>query len=359
MFRGPGKKKADVMPLSCTVIIVTLNRPECVRRCLACLLEQDPPEQIIVVDASADDLTRRVLQDFPDVLYLRNENGFGRMTASRNIGLKRAVGEIIAFLDDDAFAHQGWLAGLRSAYTDDTVGAVGGRALNDQPDEARVGVGEIGRFRPTGDLAGNFAADPGQVIEVDHVMGCNMSFRRHVVARLGGFREDYPGISGVREDSDMCMRVRRLGYRILFTPHACVDHVSAPQATGSRFDTRYAYYLQRNHLCLLVRNFGLAAPIFWSYFGYSLYQPFGEFGRRLGGAVTRFGAVNLGTAAGLLAGLLLLLKTGRDPVRNDAAAQDIRAALDGTPLDRATREEDPGRLPIVSAEPDSRTPSPL
>jgi len=351
------------MPLSCTVIVVTLNRPECVRRCLGCLVNQvPPPEQIIVVDASADDLTCRVVQDFPNVLYLRNENGFGRMTASRNIGLKRATGEIIAFLDDDAFAHPGWLASLKSTYTDDTVGAVGavgGRALNNQPDEASVGMTEIGRFRPNGDLAGNFAADPGRVIEVDHVMGCNMSFRRQVVARLGGFREDYPGISGVREDSDMCMRVKRLGYRILFSPDACVDHISAPQATGSRFDSRYAYYLQRNHLCLLVRNFGLAAPAFWSYVTYSAYQPIGEFWRRVVGAFVRFAAVNLGTAAGLLAGLALILKTGRDPVRNDADAQSIRAALDGTTLDRTAREGDPGRLPTTSAGSDTCSSSPL
>ena len=91
--------------MTVTVIVVTLNRPDCVRRCLNCLLEQQPrPDQVIVVDASADDLTRTATAEFPGVLYLRNDNGFGRMTASRNIGLKRAVGEMIAFVDDDAFA---------------------------------------------------------------------------------------------------------------------------------------------------------------------------------------------------------------------------------------------------------------
>lgn len=328
------------MEMSVSVIIVTLNRPDYVCRCLECLVAQvPPPEQIIVVDASADDQTRRVAEDFSPVLYLRNDNGFGRMTASRNIGLKAAIGSIIAFLDDDAFAHPGWLAGLRAAYTDDTVGAVGGRALNNQPNEAQTGVSEIGSLRATGELVGNFAAEPEEVIEVDHIMGCNMSFRRDVVARLGGFREDYPGISGVREDSDMCMRVKRLGCRILFSPLACVDHVSAPQAIGARFDNRYAYYLQRNHLCLLVRNFGPGSRIVWRYLGFSISNPLAEFFRRIAAAVVRLGIVGLATTVGTVAGLALVLKTGRDPERHDAEGQKIRAALNGTTPDSITQDD--------------------
>ncbi|MBV9848919.1 MAG: glycosyltransferase family 2 protein [Armatimonadetes bacterium] len=347
------------MEMSVSVIIVTLNRPDCVRRCLECLVAQvPPPEQIIVVDASADDRTLRVVQDFPGVLYLRNDNGFGRMTASRNIGLKRATGSIIAFLDDDAFAHPGWLAGLRAAYTDDTVGAVGGRALNNQPDEARTGVGEIGRLQSNGELAGNFAAEPEGVIEVDHIMGCNMSFRRQVLSRLGGFREDYPGISGVREDSDMCIRVKRLGYRILFSPLACVDHISAPQATGSRFDTRYAYYLQRNHICLLIRNFGPGSGVVWRYLAFSVSNPLSEFFRRIAAAVVRLGTVGLATTAGIVAGLTLVLKTGRAPERHDAEGKKIRAALDGIAPDDTPRSEAWASNSAPLAAPDAGAPKP-
>ncbi|HTW94788.1 MAG TPA: glycosyltransferase family 2 protein, partial [Tepidisphaeraceae bacterium] len=126
------------MSPSLTVIVVTLNRPDCVRRCLECLESQAPPaDQIIVVDASSDDRTRAVVAEFDGVVYLRNDKGFGRMTASRNIGLQRATGDIVAFIDDDAFVHPGWLAELLEPYGDSKVGAVGGRALNNQPDEEK------------------------------------------------------------------------------------------------------------------------------------------------------------------------------------------------------------------------------
>jgi GT2 family glycosyltransferase len=336
--------------MTVSVIIITLKRPDYVRRCLECLLAQTPlPDQIIIVDSSPDDLTKKVMADFPGVLYLRNETGFGRMTTSRNIGLKATTGEIIAFLDDDAFAHPGWLENLRATYTGSEIGAVGGRALNGVPGEATNGVDEIGQLKPYGDVTGNFAADPGKIVEVHHVMGCNMSFRREVIARLGGFREDYPGISGVCEDSDMCLRVRALGYKILFNPAACVDHVGAPQAHGKRFDFRYAYYGQHNRFVMLIRNFGLTSDKIWRYSLFSIKWSIRELVRRIVRMFSLFvetiaitGATLLGSFLGIIAGILLLRRTGRDPVRHDPSGQAIAAALgaDMTKPDD-TRPSDP------------------
>lgn len=316
-----------------SVIVITLNRPDCVRRCLECLQAQvPPPDEILVVDASTDDRTTHVVAEFTGVQYLRNPDGFGRMTTSRNLGIKRANGDILAFVDDDAFAHPGWLAALRAAFQDPQVGAVGGRALNHRPDEGTRGVEQVGQLLPSGVLTGNFAADPGRTIEVHHVMGCNMAYRREVVAQLGGFREDYTGISGLREDTDMCLRVRQLGYRILFVPGACVDHVGAPQAVGRRFDTRYAFAAERNHLILLIRNFGLLTPMVWRYLGGTLLRATGEGVRRVVGACVRWGATVAGAFVGIIAGIHLLWRYGRDPVRRDPEAEEIRRILtrDGT-----------------------------
>lgn len=316
--------------LSVTVIIVTLDRPDCVRRCLQCLCDQDSkPDQIVVVDASIDNITSDVVNDFSAVVYLHNNNGYGRMTASRNIGLKVAIGDIIAFVDDDAFAHPKWLENLVATYINPSIGAVGGRVLNNQLGEELLGIKEIGRLKGNGNLTGYFAADPGKTIEVDHIMGCNMSFQREVIARLGGFREDYPGISGIREDSDMCLRVKALGYKILFNPAACVDHLGAPQAKGKRFDMRYAYYTQRNHLTMLIRNFGPVASIVWRYFAHSFLQSAAEFVKRVGGAFARLSVGVVGVAVGCVSGLMLLSKTGRDPIRRDPDGQAVTAALKG------------------------------
>jgi GT2 family glycosyltransferase len=319
-----------------SVIVITLNRPDYVRQCLEALERQEPrPDQIIVVDSSKDDLTANMVANFPGVLYLRNDNGFGRMTTSRNIALKHSTGEIIAFVDDDAFAHAGWLAGLVAAYTSPEIGAVGGRALNNVPGEETQGVDRIGRLTKYGNLESNFAADPGKTIEVDHIIGCNMSFRREVLARLGGFREDFPGISGVSEDSDMSLRVRKLGYTILFTPAAVVDHVSAPQAVGKRFDARYAYNGTRNRMVMLISNFGLFSNYVIGCIGFILWNGVYGLRRFVRGfrpgfvAVTHLGASLAGMAAGMVLGTRLMLQHRRDPIRHDPDAVEISRALVG------------------------------
>lgn len=310
------------------MIIVTLNRPDCVRRCLQALAAQEPePEQVIVVDSSRDGRTRSVMQDFPDVHYLARPDHSGRMTASRNAGLMFATGDIIAFLDDDAYAHPGWLKNLLAAYDSPEIGAVGGRALNAQPGEDTRGIKEIGRLTPNGFLTGYFAADPGETIEVDHIIGCNMSFRREVIARLGGFREDFWGISGLCEDSDMCLRVKTLGYKLRFQPAACADHAGAPQSVGQRFDSRYQFYHRRNSITMLIRNFGFGSMI-WRFFAAIAAQSAREFVRNVASACGRLVASIAGSLFGLVNGVTIFVRNGRDPARRDAAALKIRAALE-------------------------------
>jgi hypothetical protein len=125
----------------------------------------------------------------------------------------------------------------------------------------------------------------------------------------------------------MCLRVRRAGYRVLFNPRACVDHVAAPQATGRRFDERYIFYLQRNHVCMLVRNYGFGSMRVWRYMVYSVTQPLTDFAKRVAGACLRLGINAAALVSGIASGTWLLLRDGRDPVRRDPAAREIAVAL--------------------------------
>jgi GT2 family glycosyltransferase len=318
-----------------SVIIVTLNRVDCLRRCLECLRAQEPrPVDIVVIDASHDDSTARIMPGFPEVTYVRTDVGYGHMTASRNLGLLHVTGDVIAFLDDDAFAHSGWSREIVTPFADPRVGGVGGRALNRQPGEETAGVDEIGKLGASGRITGNFAAHPGRTIETDHIIGCNMAWRRSVLAELGGLRDDYPGTE-VREETDIALRVRKLGYRLLFNPEAVVDHLGAPQARGRRFDVRYAYYAQRNHVTLLLRNFGPVAGIIWRYLALSAIEAVTDFVRRVASALVRAAVFVLGTVVGLVAGLVLAARTGYQPLRRDETGRKIQTALRGSDCNQA------------------------
>ena len=248
-----------------SVVIATYQRAAFVDECLAHLERQTVrPERVIVVDASPDTDTRDVVARHPGVEYRRNERGIGTTATSRAIGVDDLQEDVVAFLDDDAFAQPTWLEELLKPYDDPGVAAVGGRALNDQPGEDREGLGQIGLLLPDGRLTGFFAADPGRVLDVDHMLGANMSVRMSVVRALGGIRDLYPGTC-LREETDIALRIRRAGLRIAYTPFAVVRHVAGVYAKGRRFDTRYRYYGARNHVVLLATTLGYRDPHFRSW----------------------------------------------------------------------------------------------
>jgi GT2 family glycosyltransferase len=288
--------------LSVSVVIVTYERPEYLERCLARLMQQTrPPDEVFVVDASVSDKSRKVADRLNNSTYISNPPGRGSMTNSRNVGWRVSGGDIVAFIDDDAFAAPDWLEHLVSPYADETVGGVGGRAVRSEFDVADP-ADRVGALAPDGQLIANFEAAAPVGLDVCHLIGCNMSFRRSVLERVGGFREDYPGTE-VREETDLCFRVIEEGLRLRFEPEALVVHVGGPYTRGRRFDIRYEYFVARNHAQLLVRHFGIRAPVVRR-FGQGLICRTALDGlRHFTGSFLRVGASVSGFVVGLLAGM--------------------------------------------------------
>jgi GT2 family glycosyltransferase len=313
-------------PLTAAVLVATYNRPGFLRTCLEHLADQTvAPTRIIVVDSSSDDRSRSVAGEHR-VTYVRNPLGRGHTATSRMLGLAVAGdADVIAFVDDDAYAAPDWLEQLLRRYEDPGVGGVGGRATNGQPGEEALGIDEIGKFHPDGTLSGYFAADPGKDVDVDHFLGANMSLRMSVVAGLGGIHDYYPGTC-LREESEIALRARMAGWRLVYTPHAVVEHVAGTYAKGRRFDARYAYFAQRNHIVLLARVVGRADPRFTRYVRVALRQVYDDVAyawralarRQLVGAGSVVSGLGRGltkavsTAAGLVVGMALV-GSGRIP----------------------------------------------
>lgn len=250
---------------SISVVIVTWRRPDYVREALS-HVAAEPVDEVIVVDASEDDETLRIVELFSDVIYVRYPGGAGHMTLARNIGLLSVTSALVAFIDDDAYVQDGWAEALRQTFRTPRTGAVAGRAVNyvEQLDEIPVEPGlveELGSVRHDGTLVSNFDRPLTRCVEVSHGIGANMAFRSSVLAELGGLRDDFPG-TAIREDTDIFLRVGAIGWRVLYEPKAVVLHVGAPHVEGQRFDWRYMFYARHNHALLLARNFGLGSRTF-------------------------------------------------------------------------------------------------
>jgi N-acetylglucosaminyl-diphospho-decaprenol L-rhamnosyltransferase len=119
-------------PSSVSVIVVSYNTREKLRKCLAAI---EPEYELIVVDnASSDGSAEMILEAFPRTILIRNEEnrGFG---AANNQGEGRATAPLILYLNSDAYAKPGAISRLATVFQDETVIAAGGRLLN--PDGSR------------------------------------------------------------------------------------------------------------------------------------------------------------------------------------------------------------------------------
>jgi GT2 family glycosyltransferase len=297
--------RSHMAELTLSVVVITYKRPDALRECLAGLSDQTtPPAQILVVDQSPDDASRQVAMTIEGIEWIDNRANAGNMTSSRNVGLRAATGDVLAFLDDDAVPEPGWAAAVLDAFERrPDVGGVTG--LTRVSGEAQAPGPEVGRLMPDGRVLGNFDVVAPET-EVDHLIGANMSFRRHILDELGGLREDYPG-TAMGEDTDISLRVRAAGWRLLYVPAAEVDHRPAPHAVGRRFDVRYVYYAHRNYVHLHLRNRTGASMLrlTWVAVVETARSP-----RRLPSRAVRVGAVVAGASAGLVAWLRERLRRG-------------------------------------------------
>jgi GT2 family glycosyltransferase len=190
-------------------------------------------EVLVVVDGKEELAHSLSAVVSPGVTLITNREPLG-LSGARNTGVRAAQGEIVAFLDDDAWAEREWLECLALAFADANVVAVGGRIIPVWPEKRRpfwfpeeidwvVGCSYAGLpLLPDG--------------RVRNVIGCNMAFRRSVFERVGFFRSTLgrKGAVGQAEETDLCLRILDgvTGAVIRYEPAAVVYHrVTAERAT--------------------------------------------------------------------------------------------------------------------------------
>lgn len=200
----------DEYPLV-SVVVCSYNGSRTIRECLTEIGKIDYPnyEVIVVNDGSKDNLAE-IVQEFWVKLISTPNRG---LSQARNTGMLNAKGEIIAYIDDDAYPDPQWLKYLVHAYKNSEHGCIGGPNI-----------------APDGDglLATAVANAPGGPVHVlvsdeiaEHVPGCNMSFRREALLKIGGFDPVY---TNAGDDVDVCWRIQQAGYTIGFHPSAVVWH---------------------------------------------------------------------------------------------------------------------------------------
>jgi len=241
--------------MQASVVIPTRDKAARLRLALACLAGQTgvPAPEVVVVDDGSTDGTPAVLAaaaaEIPGLVVVRG-GGRGRAVA-RNLGARRAAGELLVFLDDDVLVGPGFVAAHRAATRRDRF--THGR-LRELPAAERLVAGLAGapaaRARELRDAvhAGD-SPDPrhrlvanaleravegmsaGVLPDVVPWLGCvgaNVSVPRSAWAAVGGFDERF-GLRWGCEDLELGLRLHAAGLSRQLAPDALGVHLTHPR----------------------------------------------------------------------------------------------------------------------------------
>jgi GT2 family glycosyltransferase len=194
-----------------SVVICTYNGQRTIAETLGELEEIDYPDyEVIVVDDGSTDATAEIARQY-NVRVISTENR--GLSAARNTGLAAATGEIVAYIDDDAYPDPQWLRHLAWSFLRTDYTGVGG---------PNIPPGDDGRIA---DCVANSPGGPIHVLlsdrEAEHIPGCNMAFRGSALQAIGGFD---PQFRAAGDDVDVCWRIQHQGGKLGFNPAAVVFH---------------------------------------------------------------------------------------------------------------------------------------
>ena len=273
-----------------SVIVLTFNGRAWLEPCLSALAAQAgaPPFEILLVDnASSDGSTALVAARFPSVRIIENDRNLG-FAGGNNAGARAALGNTLAFLNNDTIPAPDWLARLHAASVEapDRTLVTSRIVFLDRPDVIdSAGDGYVragGAFKHGhGAYTSGFTTSR----EVFGACGAAFSIRRELFERLGGFDEDF---FMVYEDVDLSYRARLAGHRCWYAADAIVGH--AGSGTLGVLSAAAVFHGQRNlewtwlkntPTALLLRT--LPAHVVYSLAGIVHYAAKGRIGPALRG----------------------------------------------------------------------------
>jgi glycosyltransferase involved in cell wall biosynthesis len=226
-------------PMTVSVVIACPAPSPYLTECLNALAHQTYPhfEVIVLPDAATH------VGDYPFPLQVI-PTGKTRPAEKRNLGIQKAKGEIVAFLDDDAYPIANWLEHAVKYFTLPDVGGVGGPGVTPPGDPfmAQAGGCVYANLLVSGNFRWRYIGDRVRS-NVDDVPSCNLFVRRETLLAINGYRTDFwPG-----EDTILCIDiVFGQKKRIVYDPWAIVYHHRRP-LFGPHLRQIGRYALHRGH----------------------------------------------------------------------------------------------------------------
>jgi len=233
-----------------SIIIVNWNAKKFLKECIESLLSQSFTDyEIILVDnVSSDDSVSFVTENFPQVKIIQNNDNVG-FAEGNNIGIKNSTGKIIVLFNPDVVADKKWLSILvDTLQSSEKIAAVTGKMyyLGDKYGKDAVFC-TWSKINPYSAKPTNFYENE-PLAKVDYLSGAAMVVKRDVLDKIGLMDSDY---FLYFEETDLCARMIRAGYDLMYIPSAIVWHAVSPLSNSEN----KVYYMERSKIRFALKNF--------------------------------------------------------------------------------------------------------
>ena len=194
-----------------------------------------PHEVIVAIDHNEELLNRLKSELPPEVKVVLNDGPYMGSSATDNVGVSLAKGDIVAFIDDDAVAEKDWLEHLVKHYQEPSIVAVGGRLIpvwkNGRPGWFCEDLNWI--------VGCTYKGHPESRAEVRNLIFCNASLRHSVFDSVGLFPAE-TGRSvnwgtGFESQAFLRLKSQMPDAAIIYDPDAVVYHKVTPHRAKIKY----------------------------------------------------------------------------------------------------------------------------